>query len=243
MLRLLSARLVRVVATIGLTISVSLGGLAPRWPLVMVFASLIFFNELANVNRELNTSNRPGRHYEIVQRRILRLISDLAELAGGNLRLWSVDVYLRHSSFMFSIRTFRVVNFIREHTLTLTDASDFPAKIEGTYRLFSECYTEASPHLWWNEQIAHSMAGDNRRNRLGIDDNNELDEKHGVISLNPIVDHLGRKCQGLLVIHVKPESEVATTVLGVLAQSAGKRRLAEACHDIHREMSGDRGSD
>ena len=236
-LRLLSARLVRVLATVGLTISVSLKGLGLRWPLVAVFATAIVANEVVNFFRERSTRHRPGRHYEIVQRRLLRLVCDLADYAGGNLRLWSVDVYLRQYSFGFSIQTFRVVTFVREHTLTLTDAPALPPEIEGENLLFSKCYSATQSRLWWNEQLAGPASGENQWDSLSAADNNQLQDKHGVISLNPVVDHLGHKCRGLLVIHVKADSEIAITALGVLSRSAGQRRIAEACHDIHRKMS------
>ena len=242
-LRLLSARLVRVVATVGLTISVSLEDFAYQWVLVSSFSSIVIASEIVNALRERNTVRRPSRHYEIIQHRLIRLILDLADSAGGNLRIWGVDVYLRKRSITLRLRTPYTIAFVREHTLTLADTSNFPAEVEEGHLLFGKCYSEATPHIWWNEELNQPVASENLWSTLSAAENGAFSEHHGVISLNPIVDHLGRHCNGILVIHVQPDPEIAITALGVLARSAGKRRLAEACHDIHREMGSYRGSD
>jgi len=241
-LRLLSARLARVVATVGLTISVTLEDFAYRWALVVLFSSVAIASELVNAIRERHTAHSPSRHYEIIQQRLLRLVSDLAEIAGGNLHIWKVDVYLRRRSMTFSFRTPYVIAFIREHTLTLTETSGLPAEVKEDNVLFGRCFSEATPHAWWNEELTQPVTGENLWSTLSVRENEEFKKNCGVISISPIVDHLGRECNGLLVIHVNPDPEVATTALGALAQPAGKRRLAQACHDIHREMGSNKSS-
>ena len=57
------------------------------------------------------------------------------------------------------------------------------------------------------------------------------------ISIQPVVDSVGKDCRGLLVVHTVNDPEIATTALTVLTQSQGRRRLARAREGIHSSLS------
>ena len=233
---LLCSRPIRVVATIGLTISLSIGNSNLPWPWILFFAVTIVVHEIGTYLRERRSSNRLGLQSETVHRRVLRLIADLAELAGARFDLWVVDIYLPRPSLFFPKGRRSVGKLVRELSLGLTDFRDVPLKVAANRGLFGGSFTESSRQLWWNSELAPSSSGENQWDKLSEVENNELRGNYGAISVNPIVDHLRRKCIGLLVIHVKPIAEIATTAVGVFTASAGERRLVEACNDIHKEI-------
>ena len=233
---LLWTRPIRVVATIGLTISLSIGNSNLPWPWILSFAAIIVVHEIGTCLRGRRSSNRLELQYETVHGRVLRLIADLAELAGGKFDLWVVDIYLPGPLLSFLTGRRSVVTLVRELSLGLTDVRDVPLKVSANEGLFSVSFAESSRQLWWNSELAPSSSGENQWNKLSEVENNKLSVNYGAVSVNPIVDHLRKKCIGLLVIHVKPDAEIVTTAVGVFTASAGERRLVEACNDIHKEL-------
>ena len=233
---LLWSRPTSVAATVGLVIAGLVGNSDRPWIWILGFAIFAVTHEIVNFRRKRHISNRLGRKYEIVQRRMLRLISDLSELTAREFDLWVVDLYLPPSSFNPSARSRVVVKLTRELSLALTDARAVPPDIESDHALFGRCFLEPCPGLWWDVDLKMSSSGENLWHKFPEEVNSQLQETYGVISVNPVVDDLGKGCRGLLVVHTKRDSEIATKALGVLAEPKGIRRLAEACHDIHREI-------
>ena len=234
---LLWSRPTSVAATAGLAVAGLVGNSERPWIWILGFATFMITHEIVNFRRTRNISNRLGRKYEIVQRRMLRLISDLSELTAREFDLWMVDLYLPPSSFTPSARSRVVVKLTRELSLTLTDARAVPTDIGLDHALFGRCFGESCSGLWWDIDLKMSSSGNNLWHTFHEVVNNRLQETYGVISVNPVVDDLGRDCRGLLVVHTKRDSEIATKALGVLTEPKGIRRLAEACHDIHREIA------
>ena len=233
---LLLSRPTRVVATIGLTISLGIGNSNLPWLWILFFALAVVVHEIGTYLRERRGSNRLGLQYGTVHRRVLRLIADLAELADKKFGFWVVDIYLPRTSFPNPKGRRRVVKLVRELSLGLTDVRDVPMRFGANEGLFGTSFSESSRKLWWNSRLAPSSSGENQWDNLSEFENNRLRQNYGAISVNPIVDHLGRKRIGLLVIHVKPDAQIATTAVGVFTTSAGERRMVEACNDIHTEL-------
>ena len=235
-LTLLLSTPTRVIATIGLSISLAIGNSSLPWPWIVIFASTVVVHEIGTYLRGSRGSNRLGLQYGTVHRRVLRLIADLAELSGRRFDYWVVDIYLPRTSFRFAKGRRSVVKLVRELSLGLTDIRDVPLEVGANEGLFGGSFSESSRQLWWNSELAQPPRGENQWDNLTDDENKKLRQNYGAISVNPIVDHLGRKRIGLLVIHVKPDASIAYTAVGVLTTPAGVRRLVEACNDIHTEL-------
>ena len=229
-LNLLLSRPILVVATLALTIAEFIGPADRPWNWIIGICIFILIHEIVNWRREQNISNRLKRNYESIQRRVLRLIADLSELTANEYDLWMIDLYVPRSS-----------KLVRELSIALTDVRIPFHEIPLNHGLFGRCFKESCQGLWWNIELipqpisTPQLEDHNFWDRLDYF-NIELEKTYGVISVHPIVDALGKNCLGLLVVHTKRDSETATKALGSLTQSMGKRRLAEACHDIHDQM-------
>ena len=237
---LLWGRPTLVIATVGLTLVGLTGNLDRPWSWILGLACFIVLHSIVNWLRERSISGRLDRNYEIVQRRVLRLIADLSDITAGEFDLWMVDLYLPRTSFALSTCVPFVTKkkLVRELSLALTDVRTVPLEIELTHIFFGPCFDKAQPGIWWNVALVESSIGDNNRwHELDDVVNDELGDTFGTISVNPIVDGLGKDCRGLLVVHTRLDSEVATKALGVLTQLKGMRCLAGACHDIHSQMA------
>ena len=233
---LLLGRPTLVIATIGLTL-VGLTGNSDRpWLWIFGLASFIVLHSVVNWLREKSISGRLGRSYEIVQRRVLRLISDLSNLTAREYDLWMVDLYLPRRSFALSVRRPLVVKLVRELSLALTDVRTVPFEIRMDHKLFGQCFSQPHRGFWWDVNLAQPSSEVNLWHEFEEMINDQLRKTYGAISVNPVVDNLGNKCCGLLVVHTERNSEVATKALGALTQSEGIRRLAGACEDIHSHI-------
>lgn len=233
---LLLSRPTRVVATIGLTISLAIGNNNLPWLWILFFALVVVVHEIGTYVRERRGPNGLGLRYGPVQRRVSSLITDLAELGGRNFDFWVLDIYLLRTSFPYPIGRRRVVELVREFSFGLTAVSDVPLTVRANEGLVWASFSESSRKLWWNPDLDPRPSGENQFDNLSESENRRLRNDYGAISVNPIVDHLGRKCKGLLVIHVKPDMFNTTTAVGVFTAEEGVRRLVEACNAIHREL-------
>lgn len=63
--------------------------------------------------------------------------------------------------------------------------------------------------------------------------NARLAAVYGALSVAPLVDQLGKKCVGVLVVHVAPEPDRALRALGALTTPEGRRRLNNACVEMN----------
>lgn len=233
---LLWGRPTLVMATIGLTLIGLIKDTDRPWELILGLATFIVLHSIVNWRRDRNVSGRLGRNYEIVQRRVLRLIADLSDLTAREFDLWMIDLYLPRRSVGISTRAPFIIRkkLVRELSLALTDVRVISPEIELDHELFGPCFSKSQSGIWWDENlIGVPMGGNNKWHEIDNVVNDELGEIFGVISVNPIVDGLGKHCRGLLIVHTKPDFEIATKALGALKQPEGIRRLAGACEDIH----------
>lgn len=231
---LLWGRPTLVIATVGLTILV--GNLDQSLSWILGLACFIVLHSIVNWRRDRGVSGRLGRNYEIVQRRVLRLIADLSDLTAREFDLWMVDLYVPRRSMALSTCAPFVTkkNLVRELSLALTDVRVLPPEIELNHIFFGPCFSGSQSGIWWDDNLVGASMGDNNKwHEIDNVVNDELGEMFGVICVNPIVDGLGKQCRGLLIVHTKPDSEITTKALGALTQSEGIRRLAGACEDIH----------
>ena len=237
---LLWGRVTLAAATVGLAIAGLFGDSNRPWAWILGLASFIVLHAFVSWRRERSSSSRLGRKYGDIQGRVLRLISDLSDLTAREFDLWMVDLYLPRSSLILSARSPFLVKqtLVRELSLAFTDVRTVPLEIELSHELFGPCFVQSQPGLWWDGGLAQMrIEEDNRWDDLDDLVNSEIKKTYGAISVNPLVDMLGRHCLGLLVIHTKRDSETATKALGALAQSEGMRRLAGACRDIHGQLA------
>ena len=239
---LLWGRVTLAIATVALAVAGSIEQTQRPWT-IFGPAGFIILHAFVNWLRERRLASRLGRNYEEIQRRVLRLIADLSVFTGHAFDLWMVDLYLpRWSLLVLSRGSLSFAKpkkrFVRELSLALTDVRTVPLEIEMSHGLFGLCFAQPQPRLWWDRSLAQTHTeANNFWDELDHSVNVKLKETYGVISVNPVADSLGRDCLGLLVVHTKRDSEVATKALGVLAESGGMRGLAEACHDIHGRLA------
>ena len=223
-------------ATIGLTLFGLSGNPDRPWAWILGFASFVILHSIVNWLRERSVSAGIGRNYEFLQRRILRLIANLSELTASKFDLWMVDLYVPRWRNGWSSRPPYISKkkLVRELTSALTDDRVLPAEIEVNHLFFGSCFANVQPGIWWDDRLVKlSKDDDNRWHEMDEKANEELGALFGVVRVNPIVDGLGKQCRGLLIVHTRPDTEVATKAAGALAQSKGGRHLAEACEDIH----------
>ena len=228
---ILFSRPILVFATLALTVAELIGTADRPWDWIVGLCIFILIHETVNWRKEKNISNRVIRNYENILRRVLRLIADLSDLAADEYDLWMVDLYVHRSS-----------KLVRALSIALKDVRMPLREIQLNHELFGRCFKESREGLWWNVELippsvnTSQSENHNSWNQLHDSVNNELKKIYGVIRIYPIVDTLGENCLGLLVVHTKCDSEIATKALGALTHSTGTRRLAEACHDIHDQM-------
>lgn len=239
LLVLLWSRPVRVAATVGLTV-LSIGEDFKPW--VFLLAGFIVLHECVQYVRDRRSSLRGN---ELVQRRIMRLIADLAELSGDKYHLWVTDIYIPKyfvdgiGGAMRLVQTKllrhdrRVVALVRELSFALKDVREVPREVGGDNRLFGVSFRQKERRVWWDHNMVQIESDVNQWCELTVQENRELSSRYGAISINPIVDPLGNDCRGLLVVHVARDSEISTTAAGVFSQDQGQVRLSQACNDIH----------
>ena len=234
---LLWGRPIVVVATLGLTI---LGWMPDRsWVLILALAGFIIAHEIVNWLRERRPARLLDQNYPVINDRALRLLSDLANLTANGFDLWMLDLYLPPKTGTLFAYSQKVRRLDRSLSVSLTDVRTVPLEIRSDHQLFGPCFEKGGPKLWWDTDLAGSSnknSNENSWHEINEAVNVELQQTYGVISVNPVVNSLGKDCLGLLVVHAKRDPEIVTKVLGALKESEGQRRLAAACHDIHSQM-------
>ena len=229
-----------VIAAVGLAVASMWDEIDRPWQLkfivIWAFAGFLVIHTWRNSRRDKKLAVKLGRNYASVQSRILRLLADLAEITAGGYELWKVDVYLPENNFSWSGRWFRTSKFSLELSVALTDKRLSLAYIDFNDKFFGECFHAARSRLWWDTSLGDNSTGENFWDKLDDASNARLKEYCGVINVHPIVDHLGKDCCGLLVVHTNRDPVVATTALGALKQSESNRRLSEACTDVYEKL-------
>ena len=224
-----------VLVTVGLTVLGLMGRQDRPWFWILVFAAFIIVHESVNWWGEQRSTRRLGRNYQVIHERVLCLLADLADLTAGGFDLWMIDVYLPSHTIAVFNRLLNVPRLDRSLKVALTDVRTVPLEIEIDHELFGVCFAENKKKLWWDIDLADNSA-ENVWHDISEKVNCELRSTYGVISVNPIVDRLGKNCRGLIVVHAKPDSEIVTKVVGALREVEGKRRLDAACQGIHNLM-------
>lgn len=244
LLELLWSRLIRVAATVGLTV-LSISGKPKPW--VFLLAGFIVLHEVVQYVRDSRSSLRGN---ELVQRRIMRLIADLSELAGDKYHFWVTDIYIPKyltGGIVGVMRLVqkkllghdrRVVTLVRELSFALKDVREVPHEVDDDNRLFGGSFRQRERRVWWDQNVVQIESDvNNQWSQLTMQENQALSSRYGAISINPIVDSMGNDCRGLLVVHVARDSEISTTAVGVFSQNRGQLRLSQACNDIHSSLS------
>ena len=215
------SRPVVVVATVVLALLGVIGN--PNRPWVWILATacalVVVLFEIIAWRQEAGAESHLGQNYEMVLSRVLNLISDLSDLTAREFDLWVVDLYLPQRAFTWSRRN-RVSELELSMHVTLTDVRTVPNRIEPCH-FFGRCFADRQPKLWWDIRLEPS-SGENSWQSLNGGDNNKMAESYGVVSVNPVIDNLGRECRGLLVVPAKRDPEIVTKVLGVLLQTRGQ---------------------
>ena len=230
------SRTIRLVATVALAFLGVIGNPDQLW--VWIVASLcvvgILLFEILSYRRTQNHENRLGRSYEAILGKVLSLIADLSDLTAREFDLWVVDLYLPSHPSTMSRQT-RVRKLELSLHIALTDVRTVRSEIDLDHQFFGRCFIECQSDIWWDVALA-PMTEENRWEGLDCRDNDDIRTEYGVVSVNPIVNGLGRDCRGLLMVHARQDAEAVTKVLGALRQSEGKRRIATACIDIHNYL-------
>ena len=226
-------RSIIVVATVALAFLGVIGNPDQIW--VWIVASLcvvvILLFEIVNYRRTQHGQNRLGRSYEAILGRVLRLIADLSDLTAREFDLWVVDLYLPSYPPTMSRQTSRRKLKLSLH-ISLIDVRIVRSEIDLDQHFFGRCFTECRSGIWWDIALTPTTE-ENRWGTLDCGDNDNIRTEYGVVSVNPVVNDLGRDCRGLLMVHARRDAETVTKVLSALRQSEGKRRISAACTDIH----------
>ena len=209
-----------------LTVSTPIGVSVPWWVLTVLGALILVSELLSTVLQGANSSKM-----QKIQRRALRVIADLSSGTGARHDIWVVEIYLPRLSWP-NFRGIRKLK--RTLSLSLTDIQEVPAEIalsdDGP---LARCYKQRKRLLW----------ADTRFNTIPLpapplpEDDKELRNIYGAVSINPLVDDTGHKCRGILLVHTKPDPEFVTTAVGILGASRGRRHIVDASHDIHGHLA------
>ena len=203
---------------------------APRWWLLIALGGFIVLSEVFSTRIENVRSTRIQK----IQRRALRVIADLASVAGERYDFWVVDIYLPGWSWSRSKGIRRELK--RTLSLTLTDVQNVPTEVSiAEANPLARCYRTRQQLLWADSKLNAAPSAED--SCLSSEHNDQLSGTYGAVSVNPLVNETGHNCRGILLVHTKPDPELVTTAFGILNSSLGRRHVAEACHDIHGDLS------
>jgi hypothetical protein len=205
------------------------------WPWIVGSAGFIVVHTAVNAARDQSIVRRLGRDYDRVQRRAVQVVSDLGQLAAEKYDLWMVDLYVpasrwslrRQWPFVTRSRELR-----RELSVALIDARPQPPVVDIAAGPHGECFTSGEPLMWFDPG-QHAASHNNRWPQYDNDVNAKLASIYGVLSLTPVVDQLGKNCNGVLAVHVQPEGDIAVQAMGVLRSQEGLHRLQNACIELN----------
>ena len=194
--------------------------------------------------RDRSSTRRMSQQHGRVLNRLLQLLSDLGDLTHQDHGLWRIEIYVKTTAFAISLR--RPFLWRRRLVPTLSFALKHVAppspSISLDHELFGTCFRSGRACLWWNTSLADFSARanttPNKSLDLNADVNRELERRFGSVSVNPIVDQVGKRCLGLLILHTPHDSTVVTKVVGALREEIARRYLARACQDLHDQLVG-----
>lgn len=226
-------------ATTILAIASAVGGNHRPWPWIIGSAGFIVLHTAVNSARDRSIVRRLGRDYDRVQRRAVQVVSDLGELAAAKYDLWMVDLYVPAARWSLTrTRPFlhRSTELHRELSVSLMDTRSQPPVVDIANGPHGECYSKGQPIIWFDPD-EHGATSDNRWDHYDDDENANLAAVYGVLSVTPVMDQLGKNCNGVLAVHVQPEREAAVQALGLLRSQEGRRRLNNACVELNGLLS------
>lgn len=207
------------------------------WTWIIVScAALIVVNTTIAATTDQSIVRRLGREYDSIQSRSVQIVSDLGELTQFD--LWMVDLYLfkRNYQFVWRWRFLSIEQVLsRQLSVSLIDARSQPTSVSVTSGPHANCFRSARPVTWFDPSLLETRA-DNLWNILSQSENERLSREYGVLDLSPLVDHLGRGCVGVLAVHVEPSPDKTLRALGALLSPEGRRRLKNACVELHRML-------
>ena len=209
------------------------------WLEILILASFLVVHLIVSTWRSNQQSRRLAGSREAIQRNVLHLVSDLSGLAGKEYDLWMVDLYLARKVLTIRSRMPFLFATVLQRSLSaaLKDVREVRSQIDSTDPLFGRSFVEAKIALWWDQDLALTqVAARNWAEELNPLSNEELRTNYGVIKIGPIVDELGGKCKGILVVHCGRDTESAMKGLGVLAQEEASRHLSRTCENIHAQL-------
>ncbi len=214
----------------------------PWYVAIIVFAYIVMHSGVSHL-RDRSIVRRLGRQHDSVQRRALRIVADLGELVGGRFDLWMVDLYLvRPNCRMIPNWPFIVYEreLSRELSVSLAEVSTQPAKVKTNSDLYGTCFTSKNTIVWFDETALGALDSVSQRSIanewkvLTEEQNAKIGDTYGLVTMSPVTDHLDKKCVGVLVVHVKPERDKALRAHGAMLSSEGRRRVHNACVDLHQ---------
>ena len=154
-----------------------------------------------------------------------------------------MEAPVERTTFAYSLPLpfLRRTDLVPALSVGLKHAPPPPQSVSLNHELFGQSFRRAEPYLWWNETLADfAQGGNTTRNKaksLQSEVNRELEKRFGSISVNPIVDRLGARCLGLLVVHTPVDPAVVTKAVGALVREKGRRQLARACQELHGRLA------
>ena len=212
------------------------------WYLVVLIVCFIAVHSAVSYVTDRSIVRRLGRKYDSVQHRTLQLVVDLGDLVGKQFDLWMVDLYLLSSSWRIASKwpflAYRG-ELSRELSISLVEVSTQPPIVQVTSELHGKCFTSRDMTVWFDEKNLGTpadqpeLSGANEWKLLPEERNAEIGDIYGLVTLSPVMDHLAKNCVGVLVVHVRPERDKALRARGALLSSEGRRRIHNACVDLH----------
>lgn len=233
-------------ATVGLAVLGFSDGDNRPWPLIACIASFLVLHSLINSVARRNLVARLGGRYADLQRRALQLVADLSSLGKNQYDLWMVDLYLHRRGYHWTPRwpfLVRRRELSRELSVSLLEVSDEPTEVNLDTGIYATCFELSRSLYWFNEDELGTSGGTvsisdrNLWRSLSEQENSEAASRYGLLSAAPIVNQLGKKCIGVLAVHVKPERHKSFEAHSVITSEEGRRDMHNACVELHGLLS------
>lgn len=224
------------IATLSLTIAGVWNPEKRSWLWIFCSAGFILAHTAVSEYRERSIVRALGRDYDRIQRKCVQAVADLGELVGGRFDIWMVDLYLPRKMWRLSpkwpfIKLGRVLS--RELSMSLVDPREQPPSIALDDLLpHGKCF-QSTRRLLWLRRDSYEQDGENAGSNFSVELNDKLSKDYGALSLNPLVDSVGKHCVGVLAVHVAPDRDSAFKAKSALRSGSGQRKLANICEEIN----------
>ena len=126
---------------------------------------------------------------------------------------------------------------IREISLAHTHTEDVPAVVTvDESNIFGHSFANGKAVLWWDVAIGEPSASDLWTPSTETP-HDMLSGTYGALSGNPLHNETGRDCKGVLVVYTDRDEEKVASAVSTLRTSEARRRLRDACQDIHQLLA------